>query len=36
MGHAKCVAWGEIGLDYHYAYSPREVQKEVFIRQIKV
>ena len=28
------VALGEIGLDYHYDFSPREVQQEVFRRQI--
>ena len=30
----KVVAIGEIGLDYHYDFSPRELQKEVFERQI--
>jgi TatD DNase family protein len=28
------LAWGEIGLDYHYDHSPREVQKRVFIEQL--
>ena len=28
------VALGEIGLDYHYDFSPREVQREVFRRQL--
>ena len=29
-------AVGEIGLDYHYDMSPRDVQREVFRRQIRV
>lgn len=34
--HEKVVAYGEIGLDYHYDYSPRELQKEWFIEQIEL
>ena len=29
------IAWGEIGLDFYYDHSPRDVQMEVFRRQIK-
>ena len=28
------VAVGEIGLDYHYDFSPRDVQRDVFARQL--
>lgn len=31
---AKVVAWGEIGLDFHYDNSPRDVQVDVFARQL--
>jgi TatD DNase family protein len=30
------IAWGEIGLDYYYDHSPREVQKSVFLRQMEM
>ena len=30
----QAVAIGEIGLDYHYDFSPREVQQEVFAAQV--
>jgi len=30
----RIVALGEIGLDYHYDNSPREIQKQVFRRQL--
>jgi TatD DNase family protein len=32
----KVIAWGEIGLDYFYEHSPREVQKAVFVRQMEL
>jgi TatD DNase family protein len=34
MNQGKVVAWGEIGLDYHYDYSPRDIQKEIFKKQL--
>lgn len=37
LKHDKAVAVGEIGLDYHYPDSaPKEVQREVFIRQLEI
>ena len=35
MAHPRNVGWGEIGLDYHYDLSPRDVQRDVFSRQLK-
>jgi TatD DNase family protein len=32
----RVIAWGEIGLDYHYDNSPRDVQREVFARQLRI
>ncbi|MGH9524802.1 MAG: TatD family hydrolase [Terriglobales bacterium] len=32
----RVVAIGEIGLDYHYDHSPRDVQKNVFLRQCEL
>jgi TatD DNase family protein len=32
--HPKVIAWGEIGLDYHYDHSPREVQQRIFREQM--
>jgi TatD DNase family protein len=32
----KVIAWGEIGLDYYYDHSPRELQQRVFIHQMEL
>jgi TatD DNase family protein len=32
----KLLAIGEIGLDYHYDFSPRDVQRDVFVEQLKL
>jgi len=32
----KIVAIGEIGLDYHYDHSPREIQRDVFVKQLQL
>jgi TatD DNase family protein len=36
LKHPKVVALGEIGLDYHYDHSPRDVQRAVFIEQMSI
>lgn len=35
-GSERVIAWGEIGLDYHYDHSPRDVQRIVFQHQLKL
>ena len=32
----KCIALGEIGLDYHYDFSPRDAQRDCFARQLEL
>ena len=34
--HPRVIGWGEIGLDYFYDHSPRDVQQRVFIRQMEL
>jgi len=32
----RVIGFGEIGLDYYYDYSPRDVQQQVFVRQMEI
>jgi TatD DNase family protein len=32
----KVIAWGEIGLDYFYDHSPRDVQQQAFTKQLQL
>jgi TatD DNase family protein len=36
LQHPRCVGAGEFGLDYYYDKSPKHVQREVLVRQIKL
>jgi TatD DNase family protein len=36
LADPRVVAAGEMGLDYHYDYSPREAQQRVFERQLEM
>lgn len=36
LTHPKAVAVGEIGLDYHYDHSPREIQRQRFAEQLEL
>ena len=36
LKHDKAIALGEIGLDYHYPEPPRDVQREVFVKQLEI
>ena len=36
LDNKKVIAIGEIGLDFHYNFSPREIQIEMFERQVRL
>jgi TatD DNase family protein len=36
LKESSVLALGEIGLDYHYDFSPRDVQRDVFVEQLRL
>jgi len=36
LKYPKVLALGEIGLDYHYDFSPRDVQRDAFVEQMRI
>ncbi|PCJ21275.1 MAG: hydrolase TatD [Candidatus Cloacimonadota bacterium] len=36
LDHKQCIASGEMGLDFFYDFSPRDIQKEIFKEQLKI
>ncbi len=36
LQYEKVVALGEIGLDFYYDFSPRDIQRQVFKKQLKI
>ena len=36
LKHSRVIAVGEIGLDYHYDFAPRDVQRSVFKQQLEI
>lgn len=36
LSHKKCVALGEIGLDFHYDFTPKDIQRKWYDRQLSL
>jgi TatD DNase family protein len=36
LRHPRVIALGEIGLDYHYDFSPRGTQRDIFVEQMRL